>query len=280
MALISTPAVLLRSHDYSETSRILRLLTRDEGIVGIMAKGARSRTSKGGSSLVHFATGDLIFYFKEGRDLHTLKEFTTTRNRREIGTDVLRFGAAAVVAEIVLRHVGEASSPALFTRVEHALDDLAHCDPQAVVSVLLMHGWGLVEILGFRPQLTACVTCGASSGDGMARFDFDAGGIRCETCAEQPDAGEIGPRIGPGARAQLCDLLAGEAVPLRRPHAHLRLLSDFAVYHVTGGRPLEAVRFLAPLVRGAVADAAAPDVPVDENEDDDGSTDGTREESP
>lgn len=251
MALITTPAVLLRSYDYSETSRILRLLTRDEGIVGIMAKGARSRTSKGGSSLVHFATGDLTFYFKEGRDLHTLKEFSSITRRRGIGTDVLRFGAAAVVAEIVLRHVGEASSPELFARVEGALDDLAACESERVISVLLMHGWGLVEVLGFRPRLDTCVACGSPPGDAMARFDFDAGGIRCEACAGSPDAGEIGPRIGPGARTQLAALLAGEAVPVRRPRAHLRLLSDFAIYHVTGGRPLESIGFLAPLVRSS-----------------------------
>lgn len=262
MALISTPAVLLRSYDYSETSRILRLLTRDEGIVGIMAKGARTRTSKGGSSLVNFASGDLTFYFKEGRDLHTLKEFASTARRRAIGTDVLRFGAAAVVAEIVLRHVGEASSPSLFARVEGALDDLAACDAGRVVSVLLMHGWGLVEVLGFRPRLDACVACGEAPGDAMARFDFDAGGIRCGACAERLDVGEAGPRIGPGARLQLSALLAGEAVPVRRPRAHLRLLSDFAVYHVTGGRPLEAVGFLEPLVRSPrmeVADREPPE---------------------
>jgi len=256
VALISTPAVLLRSYAYSETSRILRLLTRDEGIVGIMAKGARSRTSKGGSSLVNFATGDLIFYFKEGRDLHTLKEFESTTRRRAIGTDVLRFGAAAVVAEIVLRHVGEASSPALFARVERALDDLAACHEEHVVSVLLMHGWGLVEVLGFRPRLEACVGCGEAPGAAMARFDFDAGGIRCGACADRLDAGEVGPRIGPGARAQLSSLLAGEAIAVRRPRAHLRLLSDFAVYHLTGGRPLEAIGFLAPLIRSARLEVA------------------------
>ncbi|NNK62687.1 MAG: DNA repair protein RecO, partial [Gemmatimonadetes bacterium] len=42
MAVTTTDAVLLRAHAYGETSRVLRFLTRDRGIVGVMARGVRS----------------------------------------------------------------------------------------------------------------------------------------------------------------------------------------------------------------------------------------------
>ncbi|MDT8341377.1 MAG: Ig domain-containing protein, partial [Longimicrobiales bacterium] len=76
----------------------------------------------------------------------------------------------------------------------------------------------------------------------VGRFDFPAGGVRCPACA----AGAGGPRLGPGARAQVAALLAGE-VPsgLARLGAHLQLLADFLGHHVSEGRPSEAFRVLA-----------------------------------
>ena len=44
MAPVTTFAVLLRSHDYGDTSRILRFYTQGRGLVSVMARGIRDRT--------------------------------------------------------------------------------------------------------------------------------------------------------------------------------------------------------------------------------------------
>ena len=36
MAPVTTPAVLLRAHDYGDSSRILRFFSRDHGMVSVM----------------------------------------------------------------------------------------------------------------------------------------------------------------------------------------------------------------------------------------------------
>ena len=52
--------------------------------------------------------------------------------------------------------------------------------------------------------------------------------------------------LGPGARDQLKTLLAGPRdVAITKPKAHLHLLNDFAVYHVSGSKALQSFRFLA-----------------------------------
>jgi DNA repair protein RecO (recombination protein O) len=245
MSLLTTPAVLLRAHPYSESSRILRFYTRASGVVGAIARGVRRTGGRNGAGLESFAGGVLTLHVKPTRDLQTFQDFTPTHPRRGIGTSPLRLGGASVVAELVLRHAGEESNPALFETLEDALDRVEAADEEDVLAVVLSQSWRLVSALGYHPTLDVCVQCGRPLGtDDMSRFDFAAGGVRCADC------GDAGPRIGPGAREQLRALVAGETLadPLGRPRAHVQLLSDFVTYHVSGTRPLESFAFLAQML--------------------------------
>jgi DNA repair protein RecO (recombination protein O) len=247
MALVSTPAVLLRSHPYSESSRVLRFFTRDGGLVGVMARGIRKSMARDGYGLESFATGTLTFYMRSTRDLQTFKDFATHKPRRGLATSPLRLGGASIVAELVLRHAGEEANPTLFEAVEEALDRVEGCEETAVVPVALSGAWGVVNALGYGPVLESCVHCGTPLGpEETGRFDLAAGGVRCPRCSTEGN----GPRVGPGAREQLRTLVAGEAPasPLQRPRAHLQLLSDFVTHHVSGTRPLGSFSFLARLL--------------------------------
>lgn len=241
MSAVSTRGVLLRSHPFSETSRVLRFLTEDHGLVGVMARGIRK--SPRGHGLDLFGEVALTLYMKPGRELQTLGEVSPLRPRRGLGSHPLRLTCAGILAELVLRHHGEAPSHEVFQALGDGLDRLEVVPEDAVVPTLLAQGWGLVSALGFHPQVEVCVLCGRPlDHEEVGRFDFGAGGVRCVGCA----GGMAGPRIGPGARDQLRHLLQGEAPnPLTRPRAHLQLLSDFVTHHVSGSRPLEAFRVLA-----------------------------------
>ncbi len=246
MSIITTRAILLRSFPYGETSRILRFYTDALGGVGVMGKGIRRGGGRSGDPLDSFAEGTLTVHVKATRDLQTLREFAPTRARRGLASDVRRFGAAAVLAELVLRHSGEDPNAALFDSLSRALDRLAEASSDVVVPTLLREGWHLVSALGYRPVIESCVECGGPPGDELSRFDFSAGGIRCARCGRQ----RAGPRLGVGARAQLKALLEedGELPVLDRPRAHLRLLSDFVTYHLAGGRPLSSFEVLGDLL--------------------------------
>jgi DNA repair protein RecO (recombination protein O) len=245
MSLLTTPAVLLRAHPYSESSRILRFYTRASGVVGAIARGVRRTGGKSGAVLESFAGGILTLHVKPTRDLQTFQDFTPTHARRGIGASPLRLGGASVVAELLLRHAGEEGNPALFETLESALDRIEAVQESGVLAAILSEGWRLVSALGYRPTLDACVHCGRALGtEDMSRFDYAAGGVRCGDC------GEHGPRVGPGARAQLRALILGDEplAPLGRPRAHVQLLSDFVTYHVSGTRPLDSFAFLAQML--------------------------------
>ena len=57
MSLVATEAIILHAFDYSETSRILRLATRDVGVISALARGARRSRTRFGTALDLFAQG-------------------------------------------------------------------------------------------------------------------------------------------------------------------------------------------------------------------------------
>jgi DNA repair protein RecO (recombination protein O) len=245
MSVVSTPAVLLRSFNYSETSRVLRLYTKDLGLVSVMAKGIRRGGARGQGGLETFSRGELTAYVRPTRDLQTFKEFAVEETGASLGKDVLRFAGASVLAEIVLLHAGSDPSPQIFERLTNALRRI-EAEPRAgIVGAVLAEGWLLVTTLGYEPQIDLCVQCGRALIDSeVARFDFSAGGVRCSDCAFD----HSGPLVGPGARQQVAALLQGTAPEeLGKPRAHLRLLHDFVTYHISGSSPLKAFRVFGTL---------------------------------
>jgi len=245
MAPVRTAAVLLRAHDYGDSSRILRFHTAEHGMLSVMAHGVRGRSGKGTAVLASFASGELTAYVRPQRDLHTMKDFSCRRLREGLGRGVLRFAGASAVAELVLVHAEQASHAGLHATLEAALDRLESVDDAVLPAAVLAGLWTVTEALGFAPQVEACVRCGTDLGaSDVGRFDLAAGGVRCPECAQ----GAAGPRIGPQARAQLRDLVRGE-LPSGLTHSrqHLGLVSDFVEYHVVP-RPLKSFRFLGGLL--------------------------------
>jgi DNA repair protein RecO len=253
VAAVSTPALVLRGHDYGDSSRILRFYTESFGLLSVVAHGVRGRTGKGAGGVASFASGELSAFVRTHRDLHTMKDFAPTRARTGLARDPLRFAGASVAAELMLSHAEQEPHPGLFHALESALDGIDDAEPRDVAAALLAGLWTLIEALGFAPQVERCVRCGDVLGPGdVGRFDVVAGGVRCPKCADT----STGPRIGPVARGQLAEMLAGSA-PAALTHArqHVGLVSDFLSYHVVP-KPLKSIPFLSSLLP-----ADAPTVP-------------------
>ena len=58
MPLLLTPAVVLQTYRYSETSKVVRLATRDLGVQSAIAKGASRPKSRFGAGLEFLSEGE------------------------------------------------------------------------------------------------------------------------------------------------------------------------------------------------------------------------------
>ena len=241
MPLLSTDAVVLHAFDYSESSRILRLATRDAGAQSVLARGARRASTKFGSSLGLFAQGVAHLYLKSGRDLQTMSAFDCTHSRAAIGRDLERFTGAAALAELMLRFSTDEHNEALYMTFVHALDAIELAPPDRARDTSLAGAWRLVAELGFAPALDLCGICQTTFSAGQPlRFVPEAGGVLCARCGRDYASGRAIPA---SACTTILAWLQAEEVPvmhLREARAHQRLLREFVHSHLADGRALRA----------------------------------------
>lgn len=241
MSTVSADAIILQSFPYSETSKILRLLTPTLGVRSVMARGALRPKSRFGGLLEPFTEGVATLHLKDGREIQTLTGFDLTRSHRRLSADLLRLGGAALLSEIVIRTGSEEPYPELHAHLRGALARLGEAAGAALEPTILAEAWALIALLGFQPELGACVRCGAIiAPDAPAGFDYRAGGVRCAECGER----SAGPRLPPHARGDLARLVVGEGVALHETEGHWTLLSRFLDYHVLAGGTLRSFPFL------------------------------------
>jgi DNA repair protein RecO (recombination protein O) len=241
VAPIVTDAIVLHAFDYRETSRILRLATRDAGVRSVIARGARRSKNRFGPALDLFAEGSATITLSSHSDLHTLSSFDVIRARESLAAEWGRFAAASALSEIVLRFAHGDANPALFESFAHVLDSLATAPPGGASSVALGGAWRIVADLGFAPVLDSCASCGAPlPTDQPARFAHRAGGALCARCSRDAPGSRDLPAP---ARSTLASWLSGDDVTIpddRDVRAHQRLLRQFLVEHLAEERPLRA----------------------------------------
>jgi len=151
MPPVSTPAIVLGAIRFSETSKIVRLATRDLGIQSAIARGALRPKSSFGASLQALSEGQAQLYLKESRELQTLAAFDLTHLRVGLAAELPRYAAASALAEVALRFAPAAAHPASYDLLSGGLTLLETAPAEAVDVLGLRLLWRLISILGFAP---------------------------------------------------------------------------------------------------------------------------------
>lgn len=241
MALLVTDAIVLHAFDYLESSRIIRLLTREAGVQSCLARGAKKTRGRYGSALDLFAEGSAQLYVKPNRELNNLGDFEISRTRNELADDIGRFTAASTIAELALRFAGEGASASLFDTVVSVLDRIAVSPPEHTIEDGLAGCWRIVSVLGFTPELSSCALCHIPLRDAEdATFSHASGGVICVACSRLAPGGR---KIPATARATIRRWLEGDGpthLTDAEARSHQRLLREFLGHHLTDDRPLRA----------------------------------------
>lgn len=179
MATYSTRAIIIGRHNFGEADRVIVLLTPDRGVIRGVARGVRKIKSRLAGHLELFSESELML--AEGRNLDVITS-ARLQTHLSIGDDYARMRLAYLLAEMVNRLGGDAEPHAgLFDLLHDAYAALAGGPADAVLE--LWFKLRLLDRLGYRPELGACVVCHTPTAeDRRYFFNPELGGIVDESC--------------------------------------------------------------------------------------------------
>jgi len=176
----TTEALVLRGVDFSETSRIVTLLTPARGRVACMAKGARRANSPLAAVVDTLNRVEVVLFWKDGRDIQTLAEATLLDRYSVLRGDIERASWAAFPLELAgkVAHENEPST-LLYATLRTGLEQWVPGQVTARTHACWMAA-RLLGVAGFAPELGACSHCGDDV-RGACGFSLDSG-IVCPAC--------------------------------------------------------------------------------------------------
>lgn len=182
MASEKTDAIVLRVIDFSETSAVVTLFSRDFGKISALAKGARRPKGPFENALDLLALVRVVFLRKSSDALDLLTEAKLQRRFRSAGRDLTRLYAGYYIAELLMELTDNHDPhPELFAAAEEALQALDGDGPLA--ATVLRFELAALRLLGHLPSLDECVSCGRPvAGQARVAFGLLAGGVLCDAC--------------------------------------------------------------------------------------------------
>ena len=183
--------LVLREVKYKESSKILTILTEEEGKLTAEARGALRKGSRCAASAQTLAWSELTLFENRGR--HTLTEGSVLEDFAPLRAELADWALGCYFAELLEAVSDEDSpSPALLHLGLNALFALSRrlYPAEHIKAVFELR---LLCLAGFAPSVEACVACGAAAPD-SPRFSLLGGGVHCAGCS--PDA--------PGKSLPLC----------------------------------------------------------------------------
>ena len=176
--MLEVDGFVLSEIPYGESSKIINVLTRDYGVIGIMCKGAKSLKNKYRVPTMRLSFSHFNIMYKENK-LSTLVSADVINPFKLVKSDILLVSFLAYLTELTSQVVKQSND------IENIYDDFIKTilkledglDPIVLTNILEIK---YLEYLGVLFNLDECVICGSKNN--IATFDADKGGYICINC--------------------------------------------------------------------------------------------------
>lgn len=111
--VVHTSAIVFRTVDYSESSKIVTLFTEEHGKLAVMVRGVKKPKSKFSGLMEVGNLLDVVYYYKSSRSVQTLSEASYLDKTLNIRTDFEKMATAMSAIELInqVLHEGEINKP-------------------------------------------------------------------------------------------------------------------------------------------------------------------------
>jgi len=159
MTLIKTEALVLKTIPFQETSSIVKLFTKEQGKISVIAKGARRLKSTLRGYLEPLNYIEAIYYYKITRDIQTLSKVDLLQsffsNTRDIECTLYGTAVLEVIDKVVRDHQHDDE---IFNLAVQILKNMnLHADQCIILFADFL--LAMADILGYRLDTSVCSHC-------------------------------------------------------------------------------------------------------------------------
>ena len=168
---------VLTETPYGETSKIINVLTREYGLIGIMCKGAKSLKNRYRVPTMKLSYSRFNIIYKENK-LSTLISADVINPLKTIKSDILLVSFLTYITELTNQVIKQSNDHKIYDDFIKIILKLENgLDPVVLTNILEIK---YLEYLGVLFNLDECVICGDKKN--IATFDPDKGGYICSNC--------------------------------------------------------------------------------------------------
>ena len=177
MKIVDVKGLVLNETNYSDSSKILNVLTSEYGLIGIISKGCRNLKSKLRGSSRKLVYGTFHFYYKEN-GLSTLISIDVISDYPKTIMNLENVVYASYLLDLTRQVVKQSKDEAILALLISALEKIENGLSPAVVTNILELKY--LDFLGVSPVVTGCAVCGKTTN--IVSLSPVSGGFICKDC--------------------------------------------------------------------------------------------------
>ena len=174
--VIDVEGIIINVKNYGDTSKIIDILTKEYGVIGVMAKGCKSLKSNLRSVTDKLTYATFTIYFKKDK-LSILSEASVINNFSNIKKDIEKISYASFLIDLTNQVYKQCEDNSLYDLLISSLIKINNnFNPLIITNIIELK---YLEYLGVMPNLNGCSICGSKN---VVTLSSDKGGYLCMKC--------------------------------------------------------------------------------------------------
>ncbi len=159
MGLVETEGLVLKTYSLAEADKIVVLLTRSEGLVRGVAKGAKRLKSRFGGGLELFSIINLTYFQKEERELVSISHVELIKSYFESASHPLFLQKFSYLGDLLTEFAPPHDPNEKLYRMVKVCLETASQSPANLESIALYFELWVLRLGGYLPDWSRCDIC-------------------------------------------------------------------------------------------------------------------------
>ncbi len=176
MEITKVEGIIISESSYKETSKLLNIITREFGLISVLAKGTKSLKNKNRAFTSKLTYANFQIYYKKDK-LSNLLCADLINPFINIKKDLIKISYSTYLTELASQVIKHSNNNDIFDILVKSLVKIEqNYDPTIIKNIVELK---YLNYLGIRPILDSCCVCGSIN---ILTVSTSKGGFICSNC--------------------------------------------------------------------------------------------------